>query len=89
MLEKTFEAADVEPRIARAWEDAKAFAAGAGKEPGKGTFTIVIPPPNVTGSLHMGPAPRSSSTAARSAAPSSSSASGSGRPSRAAPSSGS
>ena len=27
MLEKTFEAADVEPRIARAWEDAKAFAA--------------------------------------------------------------
>ncbi len=54
MLEKTFEAADVEPRIAKAWEDAKAFAAGAGKKPGKGTFTIVIPPPNVTGSLHMG-----------------------------------
>ncbi len=54
MLEKTFEAADVEPRIAKAWEDAEAFAAGAGKQPGKGTFTIVIPPPNVTGSLHMG-----------------------------------
>lgn len=54
MLEKTFEAADVEPRIAKAWEDAKAFAAGAGKKPGKDTFTIVIPPPNVTGSLHMG-----------------------------------
>lgn len=54
MLEKTFEAADVEPRIAKAWEDARAFAAGAGKKPGKDTFTIVIPPPNVTGSLHMG-----------------------------------
>lgn len=54
MLEKTFEATDVEPRIAKAWEDAKAFAAGAGKQPGKDTFTIVIPPPNVTGSLHMG-----------------------------------
>ena len=54
MLEKTFEAAEVEPRIAKAWEDAKAFAAGAGKQPGKDTFTIVIPPPNVTGSLHMG-----------------------------------
>ncbi len=54
MLEKTFEAADVEPRIAKAWDDAKAFAAGAGKKPGKDTFTIVIPPPNVTGSLHMG-----------------------------------
>jgi len=54
MLEKTFEAADVEPRIAKAWDNAKAFAAGAGKQPGKDTFTIVIPPPNVTGSLHMG-----------------------------------
>ncbi|WP_237154634.1 valine--tRNA ligase [Oryzibacter oryziterrae] len=54
MLEKTFEAQDVEPRIAKAWEDAKAFAAGAGKKEGGDPFTIVIPPPNVTGSLHMG-----------------------------------
>ena len=54
MLEKTFEAADVEPRIAKAWDNAKAFAAGAGKQPGKDTFTIVIPPPNVTGALHIG-----------------------------------
>ena len=29
-------------------------AAGAGAEPGAEPFTIVIPPPNVTGSLHMG-----------------------------------
>jgi valyl-tRNA synthetase len=54
MLDKTFEAADVEPRIARIWDEAKAFAAGAGKKEGEPPFTIVIPPPNVTGSLHMG-----------------------------------
>lgn len=54
MLEKTFDAAAVEPRIATAWEAAGAFAAGAGAEPGAAPYTIVIPPPNVTGSLHMG-----------------------------------
>jgi valyl-tRNA synthetase len=36
------------------WLDANAFAAGAGAKPGAETFTIVIPPPNVTGSLHIG-----------------------------------
>jgi len=54
MLEKNYDAASVEPRIAKAWDDANAFAAGAGSEPGAEAFTIVIPPPNVTGSLHMG-----------------------------------
>jgi valyl-tRNA synthetase len=54
MLEKTFEAAEVEPRIAALWDRAGAFKAGAGAAPGAETFTIVIPPPNVTGSLHMG-----------------------------------
>jgi valyl-tRNA synthetase len=54
MLDKTFEAAAVEPRIAEAWEAAGAFRAGAGSEPGAEPYTIVIPPPNVTGSLHMG-----------------------------------
>ncbi len=54
MLEKTYDAKSVEPRIAQAWEDANAFAAGAGSKPGAEAFTIVIPPPNVTGSLHMG-----------------------------------
>ncbi len=54
MLEKTFDAAAVEPRIAEIWERAGAFKAGAGAEVGAETFTIVIPPPNVTGSLHMG-----------------------------------
>jgi valyl-tRNA synthetase len=54
MLEKTYDAASVEPKIAKKWEDADAFAAGANAKPGEDTFCIVIPPPNVTGSLHMG-----------------------------------
>ena len=54
MLEKSFEAAEVEPRIAKIWDDAGAFKAGAGSKPGADPYAIVIPPPNVTGSLHMG-----------------------------------
>ncbi len=54
MLEKTYDAKNVEPKIARRWADADAFAAGAGATDGAEPFTIVIPPPNVTGSLHMG-----------------------------------
>jgi len=54
MLEKTYDAKAVEPKIAAAWEEANAFRAGAGSKPGAEAFTIVIPPPNVTGSLHMG-----------------------------------
>ncbi|MBA5776460.1 valine--tRNA ligase [Stappia sp. F7233] len=54
MLDKTYEAAAVEPRIYEAWEQAGAFRAGAGAEPGAASYSIVIPPPNVTGSLHMG-----------------------------------
>ena len=54
MLEKTFDAAAVEPRLYDAWEESGAFKAGAGKKDGQDSFCIVIPPPNVTGSLHMG-----------------------------------
>lgn len=54
MLEKTYDSASVEPKIAAAWDEADAFRAGANAKPGAETFTIVIPPPNVTGSLHMG-----------------------------------
>ena len=54
MLDKTYDSKTVEPRIAKSWEDGDAFAAGAGSKPGAEAFTIVIPPPNVTGSLHMG-----------------------------------
>ncbi len=53
-MEKTFTPADIEQRIANTWDEAKAFAAGAGKTEGEDSYTIVIPPPNVTGSLHMG-----------------------------------
>ena len=54
MLEKNYNAAESEPEIAKRWEDAGAFKAGAGAKEGAETFSIVIPPPNVTGSLHMG-----------------------------------
>ena len=50
MLDKNFDFAEAEKRIYEAWE-----ASGAFKPSGEGApFTIVIPPPNVTGSLHMG-----------------------------------
>ena len=54
MLEKTYEPAAVEARIYAEWQEAGAFKAGAGAKPGAETFSIVIPPPNVTGSLHIG-----------------------------------
>jgi len=54
MLEKNYDANSVEPRIAKKWDDKKAFAAGAGAREGADPYAIVIPPPNVTGSLHMG-----------------------------------
>lgn len=54
MLDKTYDSAAVEPKIASSWDAADAFRAGANAKPGAETFTIVIPPPNVTGSLHMG-----------------------------------
>ncbi|WP_425090740.1 valine--tRNA ligase [Tropicimonas sp. S265A] len=52
-MEKTFDATSAEPRITKAWEDANAFAAGANASREE-TFCVMIPPPNVTGSLHMG-----------------------------------
>src|SRR5882672_8327007 len=52
MLEKTFHPAEVEARLYTQWEDSGAFRAGA--KPGVPGFAIVIPPPNVTGSLHIG-----------------------------------
>ena len=52
-MDKTFDAAKAEPELQARWEAAKAFAAGANASRDE-TFTIMIPPPNVTGSLHMG-----------------------------------
>ena len=55
MLEKTFQPAEIEPRINSEWEKAQAFKAGRAASGGKNAaYAIVIPPPNVTGSLHMG-----------------------------------
>ncbi|MFT4360067.1 class I tRNA ligase family protein, partial [Bartonella bacilliformis] len=54
MLEKTYDAAAVEPRIAKQWETRGAFKAGAGSKPCTEAFCVMLPPPNVTGSLHMG-----------------------------------
>ncbi len=53
-MEKTFDANEAEARLYKAWEDAGAFRAGANARDGAETFSIMIPPPNVTGSLHMG-----------------------------------
>ena len=52
MLGKTYRPEAVEAKHYRRWEDAGAFACGV--KPEARPFTIVIPPPNVTGSLHMG-----------------------------------
>ncbi|MGK7869400.1 valine--tRNA ligase [Falsiroseomonas sp. E2-1-a20] len=52
MLDKTFDPASVEPRLYQGWEDSGAFAAQP--DSAQKPFTIMIPPPNVTGSLHIG-----------------------------------
>jgi len=52
-MEKTFNAAEAEARIYAKWESDGAFRAGANASR-KETFCIMIPPPNVTGSLHVG-----------------------------------
>src|SRR5512134_786610 len=54
MLEKTYQPQNIEGDIYRAWERASAFAAGRPDRAQAKPFAIVIPPPNVTGSLHMG-----------------------------------
>jgi valyl-tRNA synthetase len=52
MLDKTYRPEEVEARHYRSWEEAEAFACG--RRPAAEPYCIVIPPPNVTGSLHMG-----------------------------------
>jgi valyl-tRNA synthetase len=52
MLEKTFTPSEMEARLYEAWEKGGFFKPG--RKPKAKPFTIVIPPPNVTGSLHMG-----------------------------------
>jgi valyl-tRNA synthetase len=54
MIEKNYQPADIESRMSRIWEESGAFMAGRPERKDAAPFTIVIPPPNVTGSLHMG-----------------------------------
>ncbi len=54
MIDKTYQPSDVEGRIYADWEKAGAFRAGRPERAGAEPYCIVIPPPNVTGSLHMG-----------------------------------
>ena len=51
-LDKTFDPASIESRLYQRWEESGCFKAG--RVPEAEPYTIVIPPPNVTGSLHMG-----------------------------------
>lgn len=53
-LEKKFDATTAEPRLYQAWEAAGCFVAGANAKPEASSYCIMIPPPNVTGVLHMG-----------------------------------
>ncbi|MCL4156526.1 UNVERIFIED_CONTAM: hypothetical protein GTU68_034155, partial [Idotea baltica] len=52
-MNKTFDAAEAEDRLYRAWDEAGCFKAGANATRAE-TYCVMIPPPNVTGSLHMG-----------------------------------
>ena len=56
MLDKTFDPAAAEPRLYEAWEQSGLFAprAATATDGAADAYSIVIPPPNVTGSLHVG-----------------------------------
>lgn len=51
-LEKTYNPTEIEDRIYQSWLEGKYFHAKVNKD--KKPFTIVMPPPNITGQLHMG-----------------------------------
>jgi valyl-tRNA synthetase len=51
-MEKVFNPQAIEGEIYKEWEEAGAFVGQ--RIPGRETFTIVMPPPNITGQLHMG-----------------------------------
>jgi valyl-tRNA synthetase len=54
MIDRTYQPSAVEGRIYARWEEAGAFRAGRPERRDAQPYCIVIPPPNVTGSLHMG-----------------------------------
>ena len=51
-LAKTYDPKGIEDRLYQFWQDKKYFHAEV--RPDKKPYTIVIPPPNITGQLHMG-----------------------------------
>ena len=53
-LAKSFEPAGIESRWYPEWETKGYFRAGLDTSQKEGAFSILLPPPNVTGSLHMG-----------------------------------
>jgi valyl-tRNA synthetase len=57
-LAKAYDPRETEPRWYRFWEENGFFTASAAPDDKRETYTVAIPPPNVTGSLHMGHACR-------------------------------
>jgi valyl-tRNA synthetase len=57
-LAKAYDPRETEPRWYRFWEENGFFTASAAPDDTRETYTVAIPPPNVTGSLHMGHACR-------------------------------
>ena len=53
-LPKTYDPSAIEPRWAEYWVHEKLFHVETPSDPGQHTFTVTLPPPNVTGNLHMG-----------------------------------
>jgi valyl-tRNA synthetase len=53
-LPKAYEPGAIEPRWAEYWVHEKLFHVELPADPGQPTFTVTLPPPNVTGNLHMG-----------------------------------
>jgi valyl-tRNA synthetase len=53
-MEKTFNAAEAEQRLYDACDKAGCFKAGANAKPGAASYSVMIPPPNVNGRLHIG-----------------------------------
>ena len=53
-MEKKYTHQDIEKRIYSLWEESNSFSASTDLSNQKETYCIVIPPPNVTGNLHMG-----------------------------------
>ena len=54
VMDKNFSPSECETKIFEKWERSGAFKAGSNSKENAKSFCIMIPPPNVTGSLHMG-----------------------------------